>query len=406
MSSATTSKRKRPQRGLGYSIESRSQGGVTVFRVRVWNPRTKRREPVPNPDTGDFTFPWRPAAVKAAETYKAELDEGLTAGGKEVKRQRARNDFDALVKEYLPYVEREGQQKTNNERRRRLLQIGRELKHPDAAGLSRDDIVKYDTALKTRGLKDSTRQGYLSTLNQFFKWIVKEKPEVRTDNPCEIVSFKRLSRMDGDVRYLTQEEFLYLGYFVPYFFWAAMVLAYESGLRAAEVAGLRWQRVHMDSPVPFVHIKDVMQPDGTRRGSTKGGGERYVYLSPFAVKVLKELLAWRGPSETDSNYVIRSSKNQPIPANAPHRYLREAYRKSGLEGAIRPKFHHLRHSFGAEIVESTGDVRAAQMMLGHANLETTMIYMKKVELAHQQTVLARRTASRQQSAEDGLSIAV
>jgi integrase/recombinase XerC len=140
---------------------------------------------------------------------------------------------------------------------------------------------------------------------------------------------------------------------------AILELLYSSGLRLAELINL-----NLDS----VDVQDALV---TVTG--KGGKTRKVPVGRYA---LQALAAWgkvrnnlAGPDEP-ALFVSRSGRR--ISTRAVQARLRDWAVKQGLAMHVHP--HMLRHSFASHILESSGDLRAVQELLGHADISTTQVY--------------------------------
>lgn len=137
-------------------------------------------------------------------------------------------------------------------------------------------------------------------------------------------------------------------------------LFYSSGLRLAELAALN---------VEDVDLRDRMLI--VRQG--KGGKSRILPVGQEALKSLQNWLSIR------SRYSINGEKalfigcrGKRIGCRAIQLRLSQWQKKLGLSVHLHP--HMLRHSFASHLLESSGDLRAVQELLGHANLATTQIY--------------------------------
>jgi integrase/recombinase XerC len=139
---------------------------------------------------------------------------------------------------------------------------------------------------------------------------------------------------------------------------AIMELLYSSGLRLAELVGLNL---------------DGLLPDATVRVKGKGEKERIVPVGTEATEALtqwlKERAAIAKPDET-ALFVARSGERLGRRAVQ----TRVAYwaRRQGVSVRVYP--HLFRHSFASHILESGGDLRGVQELLGHADISTTQIY--------------------------------
>jgi site-specific recombinase XerD len=135
-----------------------------------------------------------------------------------------------------------------------------------------------------------------------------------------------------------------------------------TGMRRSELARLHSEDI--DSQRMVVHI---------RHG--KGGNDRDVPLSP---KLLHQLrLYYRSAKRTPSGWLFPSIQHrrvdQPIETKTIWHACREAARRAGIPKAVHP--HTLRHSFATHLVEAGADLRTIQLLLGHADISDTAVYL-------------------------------
>ena len=140
---------------------------------------------------------------------------------------------------------------------------------------------------------------------------------------------------------------------------AMIELMYSSGLRLAEL-------VHLD-------INDVDLSQGQMRVTGKGGKSRYLPIGGVACKVLERWLIVRsGMSTENESAVFVSDRGRRLSPRAVQQRMARLGRERGLGKHVHP--HMLRHSFASHLLESSGDLRAVQELLGHADISTTQIY--------------------------------
>jgi len=140
---------------------------------------------------------------------------------------------------------------------------------------------------------------------------------------------------------------------------AIMELLYSSGLRLAELVSL---------DVPSVDLKDRMV-----RVIGKGGKARLIPVGRAAVDALKAWLKERATLiRADETGLFVGRTGRRLGARAVQ--LRVAYwaRRQGLGVHVHP--HLFRHSFASHLLESSGELRGVQELLGHADISTTQIY--------------------------------
>ena len=134
---------------------------------------------------------------------------------------------------------------------------------------------------------------------------------------------------------------------------------YGAGLRLSELTNL--------------NINDIDLQEGEVRVLGKGSKERKVPLGRKAVEWLQHWFTMRelySPEDTAVFISTKSAKRLSV------RSVQKRFElwgvKQGLSSHVNP--HKLRHSFATHLLESSGDLRAVQELLGHANLSTTQVY--------------------------------
>jgi len=137
---------------------------------------------------------------------------------------------------------------------------------------------------------------------------------------------------------------------------AMLELFYSSGLRLSELVGLRWIDLDLDG--------------GEVRVLGKGSKTRIVPVGRHAIAALRALGAEEG-MQADSP-IFRGRSGAPISPRTIQLRLKTLALQQGLPKNIHP--HLLRHTFASHMLESSGDLRAVQELLGHADIATTQIY--------------------------------
>ena len=137
---------------------------------------------------------------------------------------------------------------------------------------------------------------------------------------------------------------------------ALLELFYSSGLRLSEVCALRWR--DLDTATALVQVQG------------KGRRERLV---PVGSHALNALAQWRADSGgADEAPIFPGRNGGPISQRAIQLRIKQLAQRQGLFKHVHP--HMLRHSFASHILESSGDLRGVQELLGHADISTTQIY--------------------------------
>ena len=107
----------------------------------------------------------------------------------------------------------------------------------------------------------------------------------------------------------------------------------------------------------------------------KGNKTRTVPIGSAALNAIDAWLAVRPNTASDADSaaaLFTSNRGQRISVRNIQARLKLQGRKSGMHQDVHP--HMLRHSFASHMLESSGDLRAVQELLGHANISTTQIY--------------------------------
>ena len=140
---------------------------------------------------------------------------------------------------------------------------------------------------------------------------------------------------------------------------AIMELFYSSGLRLAELVGLDMAAVDLQ--------------DRTVRVLGKGSKTRIVPIGRFAIEALQK---WRreraGMVKSDVQALFVGRSGRPLSVRAVQLRVGAWGRRQGIGIHVHP--HMFRHSFATHLLESSGNLRGVQELLGHANIGTTQVY--------------------------------
>jgi len=133
---------------------------------------------------------------------------------------------------------------------------------------------------------------------------------------------------------------------------------YGAGLRLSELVGIDLNHLDLDSGEVWV--------------IGKGSKERRLPIGGTAVRWIGHWLVLRELFVPEDEALFLSKQGKRISARNVQKRFAEWGVKQGLSSHVHP--HKLRHSFATHMLESSGDLRAVQELLGHANLTTTQIY--------------------------------
>jgi integrase/recombinase XerC len=140
---------------------------------------------------------------------------------------------------------------------------------------------------------------------------------------------------------------------------AMLEMLYSSGLRLAELV--------------FLDLDDVDLSEGMARVTGKGAKSRLVPVGSKARRAIERWIAVRGDIAPDGETALFvGNHGRRLGPRAVQLRLRRWIHRNGLFTPLHP--HMLRHSFATHLLEASGDLRAVQELLGHADISTTQIY--------------------------------
>jgi integrase/recombinase XerC len=140
---------------------------------------------------------------------------------------------------------------------------------------------------------------------------------------------------------------------------AIMELFYSSGLRLAELVSLDAEEIDLR--------------ESTLRVTGKGGKTRDVPVGRFAVQAIADWKVVRAQlADTDEPALFVSKTGERLSHRSVQQRIKMWAKRQGVAQHVHP--HMLRHSFASHLLESSGELRAIQELLGHANLKTTQVY--------------------------------
>lgn len=221
-------------------------------------------------------------------------------------------------------------------------------------------LRRYVMEVKKAGLKARTIQLKLSSIKGFFKFLLHRR-SITTD-PSELLVIPKSDKplpKNIEVDEVTQLLNFTPEQTIDYRDKAIMELFYSSGLRLSELANL---------DVPDL---DMKQSELIVTG--KGSKQRLLPMGKQAQAAIEQWLKLRAEfNKADSSALFLSKLGNRISVRQIQQRLTHWAKKQGLNNTLHP--HKLRHSFASHMLESSGDLRAVQELLGHANLSTTQVY--------------------------------
>ena len=142
---------------------------------------------------------------------------------------------------------------------------------------------------------------------------------------------------------------------------AILMTLYATGLRRAELCRLKV--VDIDSERMVIHVHEG-----------KGGRDRDVLLSPKLLETLREYWRWMRPKTWLFPGMVNNWRaDVPIDTKVVWEAVRAAKERAGFTKRVSP--HTLRHSFATHMLEAGADLRTIQVLLGHAKLADTSVYL-------------------------------
>lgn len=232
-----------------------------------------------------------------------------------------------------------------------------------------DDVQAYLGALASEGQASTSRARRLSSLKQFYRFLVAE--EVIADNPTSTLQGPKRQRALPKILSIAEVDQLLAAsqeqcegqeghaLFRARRFHCLLELLYATGMRVSELVGLPRSVLRGDARLLMI--------------KGKGGRERLVPLNATARAALDAFIdvsgplgrsPWLFPSRSALGHVTRQGFAQD---------LKDLAVAAGID-PDRVSPHVLRHAFASHLLDRGADLRAVQQLLGHADISTTEIY--------------------------------
>ena len=234
----------------------------------------------------------------------------------------------------------------------------------DWQSVNEHELRTFVNSERRRGLSPRSIQRVLSTSRSFFEYllvegVIKLSPAQNINSPKSAQLLPKAMDADLVQRLL---DFKPSG-LIEVRDKAIAELLYSSGLRLSEVCTL--------------DVQDLELKERVCRVTGKGNKMRVVPVGKKAIQAIRDWLIHRKElkhsKSSSSEAMFLNNKGKRISARSIQLRLEKLCAQRGLPG-INP--HMLRHSFASHVLESSGDLRAVQEMLGHADIATTQIYTK------------------------------
>ena len=273
------------------------------------------------------------------------------------------------IQKFLSYLEsvKQYSKHTISGYKRDLTKLSRYLLNieiEDWQSVNEHELRTFVNSERRRGLSPRSIQRVLSTSRSFFEYlliegIIKLSPAQNINSPKSAQLLPKAMDADLVQRLL---DFKPNG-LIEVRDKAIAELLYSSGLRLSEVCTL--------------DVQDLELKERVCRVTGKGNKMRVVPVGKKAIQAIRDWLIHRkelkNSKSSSSEAMFLNNKGKRISARSIQLRLEKLCAQRGLPG-INP--HMLRHSFASHVLESSGDLRAVQEMLGHADIATTQIYTK------------------------------
>mgnify|MGYP000476913344 CR=1 FL=1 len=216
------------------------------------------------------------------------------------------------------------------------------------------------STLHRQGLGGKSLQRWLSSLRSWFEFCLRQS--LINSNPARgIQAPKSASKLPKTLDVDEVGQFLDVKGDTPLSARdAAMLeLMYSAGLRLAELSD--------------VNLQDIDLKEGLVTATGKGNKTRTLPLGNFAIKAIQRWLSERANLKgCQQEALFISARGTRLSRRSVQERFRQLSLSQGMNSSVNP--HMLRHSFASHMLESSGDLRAVQELLGHSNISTTQIY--------------------------------
>jgi integrase/recombinase XerC len=269
-----------------------------------------------------------------------------------------------LLPEYLEFLnfERGLSPLTRENYARDISQLIKLADSTDLKSLQINHIRRFIATLHSKGLGGKSIARMLSSWRGFFEFLVNRKgftanPVVGLRAPKSPKTLQQALSIEQAVKLVDIGDDDILGIRDH----AILELFYSSGLRLSELVNLDIDALDFSA--------------GTVEVTGKGNKTRIVPMGAHAMQALQKWLQIRATikvNDSASKPVFIGLQGRRISQRNIQYRLKEWSIKQGINSSVHP--HMLRHSFATHVLQSSGDLRAVQEMLGHANISTTQVY--------------------------------
>ena len=258
--------------------------------------------------------------------------------------------------------------------RRDLAELATLLGQTDWPDVVHADIRRIASRLHAQSLAPRSIARKLSSWRSFFNWLARDTPLAA--NPVATIRAPKRARtlpkalsVDDAVHLVATPSHAHAHPEPADLCNRAMFeLLYSSGLRVSELTGL--DVANTPGATPSLGWLDLAEREVIVTG--KGNKKRTVPVGAQALQALQAWLAVRPPPRDGSAALFLSSRGSRMSPRVVQLRLKRHAQLVGSPVTVHP--HVLRHSFASHVLQSSGDLRAVQDMLGHASITSTQVY--------------------------------
>ena len=221
-------------------------------------------------------------------------------------------------------------------------------------------IRQFTAQLRRNNLSGTSIQRTLSACRSFYRYLAREG--IVEQNPADAVQAPKSPRKLPDALAVDQMGTLLdlpVTDAISARDAAMMELIYSSGLRVSELVS--------------VDLLDLDLADHSLQVTGKGNKQRLLPIGRKALEAIDQWLQYRPElAAITETALFVSKRGTRINVRSVQQRMDHWGRFLGVQGKVHP--HRLRHSFASHMLESSGDLRAVQELLGHEDISTTQIY--------------------------------
>ena len=304
-----------------------------------------------------------------SKALRAKTNTEAVPSAAELKEQALPKSLSKPINTYLEYLkfERQLSKHTLSNYQRDLLSLAEfcvTQSITDWDVVAPNQMRFYAASAYRDGLGAKSIQRRLSACRNFFAYLLREnqvrnnpvndvrapKAPKKLPKTLDVDAMMQLLNMQGEGNQFLRDK-------------AMLELLYSSGLRLSELVS--------------INVDNIDFAERLVRVTGKGNKTRIIPVGQQAMQALTQWLAVRQdwlkadmPEEHVAVFI--SNRGKRISHRNVQARVKHWARKQGLDGTLHP--HQFRHSFASHVLQSSGDLRAVQELLGHADISTTQIY--------------------------------